>query len=156
MTGAFRRAASHYSAAMRRRLGVAIAAAVLAVSLAGCGGPMTPGELSRSIDTLASTAAEGAMLAGDVADDRTKATFARVHARDMSDVVVHEAEKLNDADAEESDVAAAKTRAIDLADKIDTALGQIQVAPDDEPGARQAATQLDGLSKQASDLSEGL
>jgi hypothetical protein len=117
---------------------------------------MTPGELSRSIDTLASTAAEGAMLAGDVADDRTKATFARVHARDMSDVVVHEAEKLNDADAEESDVAAAKTKAIDLADKIDTALGQIQVAPDDEPGARQAATRLDGLSKQASDLSEGL
>jgi hypothetical protein len=117
---------------------------------------MTPGELSRSIQTLESTAAEGSMLASDVADDRTKATFARVHARDLGDVVVHEAEKLNDADADQSDVAAAKTKAVDLADKIDTALGQIQVAPDDEPAARKAATELDDLSKRAGDLAESL
>ena len=78
------------------------------------------------------------MLAGDVADDRTKATFVRVHARDLGDVVDHEAEKLNDADANRANVAVAKTKAIDLADKIDTALGQIQVAPDDAPGARKA------------------
>jgi hypothetical protein len=117
---------------------------------------MTPGELSRSIQTLESTAAEGSMLAGDVADDRTKATFARVHARDLGDVVVHEAEKLNDADADQSDVAAAKAKAVDLADKIDVALGQIQVAPDDEPAARKAATELDDLSKRAGDLAEGL
>jgi hypothetical protein len=139
---------------MRRRLVAAFL--VLGAATSGCGGPMTPGELSRSIQTLESTAAEGAMLAGDVADDRTKATFARVHARDMSDVVVHEAEKLNDADADQADVAAAKTKAIDLADRIDTALGQIQVAPDDEPGARKAATELDDLSKQAGDLASGL
>ena len=117
---------------------------------------MTPGELSRSIQTLESTAAEGSMLAGDVADDRTKATFARVHARDLGDVVVHEAEKLNDADANKENVAAAKTKAIDLADKIDTALGQIQVAPDDESGARKAATQLEQFSKDAGKLTEGL
>jgi hypothetical protein len=117
---------------------------------------MTPAELSRSIDTLASTAAEGSMLASDVADDRTKATFARVHARDLGDVAVHEAEKLNDADANRADVAAAKTKAIDLADKIDTALGQIQVAPNDESGARKAESRLDTLSKQAGDLSAGL
>jgi len=71
-------------------------------------------------------------------------------------VVVHEAEKLNDAEADQSDVAAAKTKAVDLADKIDAALGQIQVAPDDEPGARKAETQLDRLSKQAGDLASGL
>jgi hypothetical protein len=141
---------------MRRRFVVAFAAAGLAASVSGCGGPITPGELSRSIETLESTAAEGAMLAGDVADDRTKATFARAHARDMSDVVVHEAEKLNDAEADQSDVAAAKTHAVDLADKIDTALGQIQVAPDDAPGARKSETQLDSLSKQAGDLASGL
>jgi hypothetical protein len=141
---------------MRRRLVVAFLVLGAAASVSGCGGPMTPGELSRSIQTLESTAAEGAMLAGDVADDRTKATFARVHARDMSDVVVHEAEKLNDAEADQANVAAAKTKAIDLADRIDTALGQIQVAPDDEPGARRAATQLDQLSRQAGDLAAGL
>ena len=141
---------------MRRRLLLTFALAAAAASVSGCGGPMTPGELSRSIGTLESTAAEGSMLAGDVADDRTKATFARVHARDLGDVVVHEAEKLNDADANRANVASAKTKAIDLADKIDTALGQIQVAPNDESGARQAETQLDKLSKQAGDLSAGL
>src|SRR5215213_10070210 len=114
----------------RRMLFTALLVGAVAALAGGCGGPMTPDELSRSIQTLESTAAEGAMLAGDVADDRTKATFARVHARDMGDVVVHEAEKLNDAEADQANVAAAKTKAVDLADQIDTALGQIQVAPD--------------------------
>jgi len=117
---------------------------------------MTPGELSRSIQTLESTAAEGAFLADDVADDRTKATFARVHARDLSDVVDHEAEKLSDASANRPDVAAAKTKAVDLADKIGTALGQIQVAPGDESGAASAGHQLSTLSKQAGKLAGGL
>jgi hypothetical protein len=141
---------------MERRW-VAVAAAVCAaISASGCGGPMTPGELSRSIQTLESTAAEGAFLADDVADDRTKATFARVHARDLSAVVDHEAEKLSDASANRPDVAAAKTKAVDLADKIGTALGQIQVAPGDESGAARAGHQLSTLSKQAGKLAGGL
>src|SRR4051794_16752775 len=141
---------------MRRRFVVAFAVLATAASVSGCGGPMTPGELSRSIQTLESTSAEGAMLAGDVADDRTKATFARVHARDLGDVVQHEAEKLNDADANEADVSAAKQKAVDLADKIGTALGQIQTAPDDESGARTAGHQLSKLSEDAGKLAEGL
>jgi hypothetical protein len=117
---------------------------------------MTPGELSRSIQTLESTAAEGAFLADDVADDRTKATFARVHARDLGDVVQHEAEKLNDADANQPDVVEAKKRAIELADRIGTALGQIQTAPQDEAGAATAGHQLSTYSKAAGKLSQGL
>ena len=141
---------------MRRRL-VAFAVFVgVAVSVTGCGGPMTPGELSRSIQTLESTAAEGAFLADDVADDRTKATFARVHARDLGDVVQHEAEKLNDADANRANVAVAKRKAIDLADKIGSALGQIQTAPQDESGAATAGHQLSVYSKAAGKLTEGL
>jgi hypothetical protein len=140
----------------RRTLFIALFVGAAAAMAGGCGGPMTPDELSRSIQTLESTSAEGAFLADDVADDRTKATFARVHARDLSDVVTHEAEKLNDADANRSDVAAAKTRAIDLADRIDTALGTIQVAPDSESQAASAGHQLSRLSKQAGKLAEGL
>src|SRR4051794_5697263 len=141
---------------MRRRL-VAVALCVgILMSVSGCGGPITPGELSRSIQTLESTAAEGSMLADDVADDRTKATFARVHARDLGDVVQHESEKLHDADANRADVAAAKQKAVDLADKIGTALGQIQTAPDDESGARTAGHQLSKLSEDAGKLAEGL
>src|SRR3954449_76662 len=141
---------------MRRPVLLALAGLAAAASISGCGGPMTPGELSRSIDTLGSTAAEGAFLADDVADDRTKATFARVHARDLGDVVQHEAEKLNDASADRADVGAAKRKAIDLADKIGTALGQIQTAPQDEPGAASAEHQLSAYSEQAGKLAEGL
>jgi hypothetical protein len=140
----------------RRSFALAVVVGAAAVVLSGCGGPITPDELSRSIGTLESTAAEGAFLADDVADDRTKATFARVHARDLSDVVDHEAEKLNDAQADQADVAAAKQKAIDLADKIGTALGQIQTAPDDESGAGAAGHQLSRLTEQAGKLAEGL
>jgi hypothetical protein len=141
---------------MRRRLVALAVLGVMTASLAGCGGPITPGELSRSIQTMESSAAEGALLADDVARDRTKATFVRVHARDLSDVVTHEAEKLNDAQADKPTVAAAKTRAIDLADRIDTALGQIQVAPGSERGGRKSAAALTRLSEDAKKLADGL
>jgi hypothetical protein len=117
---------------------------------------MQPDELARSIGTLESTAAEGAFLADDVADDRTKATFARVHARDLGDVVQHEAEKLNDAQADQADVATAKQKAIDLADRIGAALGQIQTAPGSESAGRSAGHQLSQLSKDAGKLAQGL
>ena len=141
---------------VRRSITRAVLLAGAAASLTGCGGPITPGELSRSIQTLESSAAEGALLANDVARDRSKATFVRVHARDLSDVVVHEAEKLNDAQADRADVAAAKTRAINLADRIDTALGQIQVAPGSETDGRRSAAALTRLSEDAKKLADGL
>jgi hypothetical protein len=141
---------------MRRRFVVFAVLALAAAPFAGCGGPITPDELSRSIGTLESTAAEGALLAKDVADDRTKATFARAHARDLSDVVDHEAEKLNDAEADQADVAAAKSDAVDLADRIGTALGQIQIAPGDEAGGRKAEQALNRLSEDAGKLADGL
>lgn len=128
----------------------------LAAALAGCGGPIKPDELARSIETLESTAAEGALLAQDVARDRSKATFVRSHARDLGDVVQHEAEKLNDAEADHADVAAAKTDAIDLADRIGTALGQIQTAPGSETDGRTAAEALGRLSDDAKRLADRL
>jgi hypothetical protein len=128
-----------------------------AVCVGGCGGPMQPEELARSIQTLESAAAEGALLADDVARDRTKATFARVHARELGETVVHEAEKLNDAEAEpEGGVAAAKVRAIDVADRISAELGRIQIAPDSETEGRGAEENLNRLSERAGQLAEGL
>jgi len=141
---------------MRRRCVAFAVLAAAVVLLGGCGGLMSPDELKRSIETLESTAAEGALLADDVADDRTKATFVRVHSRDLGDVVVHEAEKLNDAEADDADVAAAKSDAIDLADRIDTALGQMQVAPGSESDAGTAGKALSRLSEDAGKLADGL
>jgi hypothetical protein len=141
---------------MRRR---ALAGVVLAgvVSLAGCGGPMQPDELARSIGTLESTAAEGALLADGVARDRSKATFVRVHARELGETADHEAEKLNDAQADpQGGVAPKKVRAIDLAGRISAQLGRMQIAPGSETEARAAQKALDDLSKRAGKLAEGL
>jgi hypothetical protein len=126
-----------------------------ALCLSGCGGPMQPEELARSIRTLESSATEGALLADDVARDRTKATFARAHARELGETVIHEAEKLNDADAE-ADVAAAKDRAIDLADQISAELGRIQIAPTSEAEGRGAEESLTRLGERAGRLAERL
>src|SRR3954463_9803382 len=128
-----------------------------ALSLLGCGGPMQPDELKRSIGTLESVAAEGALLANHVAHDRSKTTFVRVHARELGEAVDHEAEKLHDAQAEpRGGVAPAKVKAIDLADRISTQLGRMQIAPDSETEAAAARKSLDELSKQAGQLAEGL
>jgi hypothetical protein len=77
-------------------LAAAFAAAVV-FSLSGCGGPMQPEELGRSVDTLSSSASEGALIARDLARNRTKNTFARVRMRELGETVDHEAEKLSDA-----------------------------------------------------------
>jgi hypothetical protein len=123
----------------------------------GCGGPMQPDELKRSIGTLESTATEGALLANQVAHDRSKATFVRVHARELGEVADHEAEKLNDAQAEAAGgVAPAKARAIDLASQISEQLGRMQIAPGSEPDAAAAKKSLDDLSKRAGQLAQGL
>jgi hypothetical protein len=116
---------------------------------------MRPEELGRSVQTIESSAAEGALLAGDVARDRTKSTFARVHARELGDVVDHEAEKLHDASAR-GEVVASKARAVELAGQVSQALGDLQVAPDSEPTGRAAQRDLEALARRAGRLAEGL
>jgi hypothetical protein len=140
---------------MARRRSTVLVLLAAAVLGAGCGGPMQPDELKRSIGTLESAAAEGALLGGDVARDRTKATFARAHARDLGELVDHEAEKLHDASAD-GRVAFRKAAAVDLAGRISEALGQIQTAPDSESEGRSAAAALTRFGDRAGKLAEGL
>jgi hypothetical protein len=139
----------------RARSTVVLALLAATVVVAGCGGAMQPDELSRSIGTLESAAAEGALLAKGVADDRTKATFARAHARDLGETVDHEAEKLSDASAN-GVVAERKAAAVNLADRISQALGQIQVSPGSEQEGRSAGASLTRYGDRAGKLAEGL
>jgi hypothetical protein len=139
----------------RSQLGAGFVAILAALALAGCGGPMQPEELSASVDTLSSSAAEGELLAGDVAEDRTKATFARVHARELGDVVDHEAEKLADATPQPG-IADQKSQALDLADEIANALGQIQIRPSNQRTGREAQRQLSQLADRATRLADSL
>jgi hypothetical protein len=116
---------------------------------------MRPEELGRSVQSLESAAAEGGLLAHDVARDRTKATFVRAHSRDLSEDVQHEAEKLSDADAN-GRVAVAKRRGVALAGAISQALGMLQVEPRNEAVGREAERTLSRLAARAGRLADGL
>jgi hypothetical protein len=141
---------------VKRRLTVAAAVAAVAASiLIACGGAMRPEELARSIDTLSSSAAEGSLLASDVARHRTKATFARARARELGEVVDHEAEKLSDATPRKG-IRDEKLAAVNLADGISQALGQIQISPDDSDTALEAERKLEDLKKRGEALSKSL
>jgi hypothetical protein len=138
----------------RRSLFAALLGAVL-FAAAACGGPMEPQELARSVQTLESSASEGALVANGVARDRTKASFVRAHARDLTETVDHEAEKLADADANGA-VAVRKSQAVDLAGKISQTLGRLQVSPGVESEGAAAERELRGFAKRAARMSDAL
>jgi hypothetical protein len=138
----------------RRCLLLVLVAAAVPVA-AGCGGPMEPQELARSVQTLESSAAEGALLANGVARDRTKATFVRAHSRDLGETVEHEAEKLSDADAN-GEVAVRKSQAVDLAGRISQALGDLQTSPRSEDEGATAERELRRAAKRAAEISDAL
>src|SRR4051812_1306016 len=117
-------------------------ACLVVMVIAGCGGPITDDELERGVKALGAAAAEGRLVALDVVEDRTKVTFTRVEARDLADDAEHEAEKLNDAEAQTGN-AKVKAKAVKLAQDIDAALGDLQVAPADRRVARDVEQRLD-------------
>ena len=112
-------------------------------------------ELQRGVETISSAAAEGALLAQGVAEDRTRSTFTRVQSGDLAEQMTHEAEKLQDAEAS-GEVARAKEEAVSLAQDVSSALGELQVAPGDERGAAGLQRRLERLRGQADDLAGSL
>jgi hypothetical protein len=134
-------------------MGLLLAAAMGASG--GCGGPIQHDELERGVATLGATAAEGRLVALDVVEDRTKTTFVRVHSAALADNAQHEAEKLADAQAP-PDLVQPKAEAVRIAQAIDSALGDLRVAPSDRRVARQVEQRLDALSRQAQRLTERL
>ena len=137
------------------RRGVALALGLLIVGVAGCGGPITNDELGRGIQTLGATASEGRLIALGAAQDRTKVTFVRVEARALATDAEHEAEKLNDAQAQPGN-AKVKDQAVKLARDIDSALVDLQISPTDPRVAKHAADKLAQLSMRADALGNEL
>ena len=123
---------------MRRRAG--FLAALACAGLTGCG-DLSRDELGRGVDSLTAIAAEGRLVARDVAHDRTKATFVRVHAGELSGEAEHEAEKLSDAHpAPGTDVH--RLQAVRLAERLSSALSELQTHPGDEARGRRAGREL--------------
>jgi hypothetical protein len=136
------------------RLAVALLAFVVAILLAGCE-PLGPDELRREVQTVHSLAAEGSVLADEIAAQNTKRTFARVQARELADAAEHSAERLTDAHPADG-LEAPTQRAISLAEDVSAAVGQIEVAPDDASGAAAAANRLRSLARRTDALAATL
>jgi hypothetical protein len=132
----------------------ALAAIVLAVAFCGCGS-LDRAELKRGIDTLTSVAAEGRLVADGVAGDRTKATFARVHARALAEDASHEAEKLADASPQPG-TERQRDEAVAIALRLDDALGQISTYPGGERTAAEARRDLRSIEGELEHLAERL
>ena len=138
---------------MNRRL-AAVAIAAVALAAAGCE-PLGPDELQREVRSIHSVAAEGAVLAEQVADQSTKRTFARVQARELSDAAEHSAERLTDAHPAEG-LGEATAHSIDLAEATSAAVGEVEQAPDDATSAADAASRLRRLANESDALAQQL
>jgi ABC-type sugar transport system substrate-binding protein len=131
-----------------------LALALIVLLVPGCD-PLDSAELRREVDSIGSVAAEGQLLASDVALDRTKATFVRVHAGELSSAAEDSAQKLNDADVAtglEDDT----KQAIEIANEASDALGTLVVSPGDEQLARSAVAKLRDAGDRADRLSASL
>jgi hypothetical protein len=132
-----------------------VALGLLVAGSSGCGGPITNDELGRGIETLGATASEGRLIALGAAQNRTKVTFVRVEARALATDAEHEAEKLNDAQAQPGN-AKVKDQAVKLARDIDSALVDLQISPTNRRGAKHVADKLAQLSTRADALGNEL
>src|SRR5919202_4629878 len=130
-----------------RRLTALVLLLTLAASLGGCGRERRH-QVKLSIEQLSSIAAEGALMGDDVARDRTKITFVRVHGEELSSQAEHEAEKLNDAPVAPS-LHARVQAAIKLSSDISGAIDNLRVSPQDREQARSSARNLRKLATRA-------
>jgi hypothetical protein len=128
-------------------------AAVTALT-AGCG-QERPHQVRLGIEQLGSIAAEGALMADDVARARTKVTFVRVHGEELSAQAQHEAEKLED-DPVARDLHDRVQAAIALASDIGGAIDDVRTSPQDRAQARAAERKLQRSAAQANKLAETL
>jgi hypothetical protein len=107
------------------------------------------------IEQLASISAEGALMADDVARQRTKTTFVRVHGEELSAQAQHEAEKLSD-DSIPSDLKTRTQAAIKLASEIGGAIDDLRTSPNDRQQARVERAKLRRWSDEADRLAKSI
>jgi hypothetical protein len=128
--------------------------AAVAVLLSGCG-PLERAELKRGVETLTALAAEGRLVADGVASDRTRSTYSRVQARTLGEDARHEAEKLADATVVRG-IETQRDQAVELAQKLDDALGQIDVFPGDESMGDRVRDELRSIEDDLTKLDDRL
>lgn len=123
-------------------------------SLSACGRASSSG-VGAGIKQLASISAEGALMADDVAQQRSKVTFVRVHGAELSAEAEHEAEKLND-DPVTPKLKQPIHTAIELSADISGAIDDLRVSPQDREQARESEHKLLQWAAEAGKLAESL
>jgi hypothetical protein len=136
-----------------RLAGFGLALACVAL-LSGCN-ELDHEELTRDVGVIQSVAAEGSLLADQVARGRTISSFARVHAGELAGTADQTAEGLSDAEVSASKKAAV-TAAIALADDESGALGHIVVSPSDPGTAAGVRSYLRRIARRATRLEASL
>ena len=142
---------------VRRRLEAGACLTVL-VALAGCA-PLGPSELRRQADGVAAVSSEGALLAHEVALDRTQDNFVRVHAGELGAQMDHTIEKLRETEQENevpADLRGPTNRTVGLAQDAADALQQLQFNPGDAGLARVVERKLDDTAGSATSVGSHL
>jgi outer membrane biogenesis lipoprotein LolB len=117
--------------------------------LAACGGGAEPSaeELKKQAESIQSFAAEGALLARDVADGKSTVPFTRVHAEELAEKAAQLEKELAAASRLQVWVQGAR-----LAGQVAAALEELEQAPGDAESARRVQRELEAAAKQAEKL----
>jgi hypothetical protein len=120
---------------------------VCVVLAAGCGGSggLTQEELQKEAETVQSAAAEGALLASDVARDRTTEPFARIHSGVLAEQVKPATQALTH-DHATGGLEAQRKQAAGKAKAVFDALEELHASPGDRAVARRVLRELEELS----------
>ena len=129
------------------------AALAALVVLAGCGASGTLDEkaFQKEAESVQAFAAEGALLASDVAEGKSTAAFTRVHAAELQEQAAKLEQTLSDASATpalEEELA----QAIAVIGDVVATLDQLERNPGDSELARGAQRKLEQAAKKAEQL----
>jgi hypothetical protein len=130
---------------------VLLALSLLLVSACGGGGDLSAEALKKEAESIQSFAAEGGLLARDVADGRSTAPFTRVHAGELAKNAAKLEQTLASARPAPG-VEADQDRAVHLAARVAATLIELEQAPGDADAARRVQRELEAFAKQAEEL----
>jgi hypothetical protein len=114
----------------------------------GCGSSstLTAKSLNQQADTVKSAAAEGALLASDIARDRTTEPFARIHSGELAEQAKGAQQSLTKARAP-AELESQRREAAAAARSTFAALEDLHEAPTDHAVARRAERRLKVLAR---------